>query len=264
MSRREIIASLIAFAGCRAFAQSDSASPVLRFDVASVRPGNATVRAGSVQFLPGGQRLIVTNMPLSGLILMAWKLTERQLSAPKSFPFDKYDIEAETEHPVPQEELLLMLQNLLVDRFSLVMHRETKELPVYGLVPTKEGPKLRRSGDGISPSPFIVGGAADRGRLAMRHATVAEFAWALSRVSALRDRIVIDRTQIQGEYDFELTFTPDTTTLPDAGVGAPGPSAAEGDSILTAIPKQLGLKLVPQNASVVCFVIDHISKPTSN
>jgi uncharacterized protein (TIGR03435 family) len=70
---------------------------------------------------------------------MAWRLTERQLSVPKSFPFDKYDIEAETEHTASQEELLLMLQNLLVDRFRLVMRRETRELPAYALVLTKEG-----------------------------------------------------------------------------------------------------------------------------
>lgn len=204
-------------------------------------------------------------MPLSGLILMAWKLTDRQISAPASFPLDRYDINAETDHPVHREQLLMMLQRLLVDRFSLVMHSETKELPVYALVPAKGGPKLQESEAGTSPSPFTVGGMADRGHLLMRHATLAEFAWALSRVNTLRDRIVIDKTQIQGEYDFELTFTPEGSGYSDVGgTAAPGPSAADGDSIFTAIVKQLGLRLEPQKSSVVCFVIDHVSKPALN
>lgn len=61
----------------------------------------------------------------------------------------------------------------------------------------------------------------------MRHATLAEFAWALSRVNALHDRIVIDETKLPGEYDFELTFAPDTAFSDLPGAAAPGLAAAE-------------------------------------
>lgn len=87
------MAGLVAFTVVRAFGQA-------AFEVASVHPSHTTGRFGSVQFLPGGQRLIVTNMPLSGPILLAWKLTDSQISASGSFPLDRYDISAETDHPV--------------------------------------------------------------------------------------------------------------------------------------------------------------------
>jgi uncharacterized protein (TIGR03435 family) len=158
-----------------------------------------------------------------------------------------------------------MLQTLLVDRFDLVMRREQKELPVYALVPAKGGPELQRSPDGTPPFTFTVGGAADRGRVTLRHATLAEFAWALSRVNALRDRIVIDETHLQGEYDFDLTFAPDGTGFSEiGGAMAPGSSAAEGDSIFTAIVKQLGFRLEPRKSLVDCFTIDHVAKPARN
>jgi uncharacterized protein (TIGR03435 family) len=254
MRRRGMISGLIAFTVIRAFGQSNPPASSA-FEVASVRPSKATGGSGSVQFLPGGQRLVVTNVPLSGLVLTAWKLTDRQISASGPFPFERYDINAETDRPVSREQLLLMLQRLLVDRFHLVLRPEVKEFPVYALLPAENGPRLRTSEDAAPPFTFTVAGTADRGHLRLRHATLPEFAWALSRVNTLRDRIVIDKTLISGEYDFDLTFAPDGLEIYDPSTLPPP------ESIFKVIVKQLGLRLEPQIAAVGCLFIDHATKP---
>ena len=75
-------------------------------------------------------------------------------------------------------------------------------------------------------------------------------------------RKVVDRTNLEGLYDFELTFTPDQVpaNLPP-GVSSPDPN---GPSIFTALQEQLGLKLEPQKAPIEVLVIDHVAKPSEN
>jgi len=79
------------------------------------------------------------------------------------------------------------------------------------------------------------------------------------------DRLVIDRTGLEGAYDFDLEFAPDTL----GSVGAhtpPGPATAVTDrrSLFTALEEQLGLKLQPTRAQIDVTVIDRVSPPTDN
>ncbi len=146
-----------------------------------------------------------------------------------------------------------MLQALLEDRFQLRAHRETKSLPVYALALAKNGPKLQKAQDAEKP-----GVAARGGRLEFRKMPIAAF---VNTLANLLDNPVLDKTGIQGAYDFTLEW---------AGDDVPGNSAKpltggqSGPSLFTAIEDQLGLKLTAEKAPAEVFVIDRATKPSGN
>jgi uncharacterized protein (TIGR03435 family) len=88
---------------------------------------------------------------------------------------------------------------------------------------------------------------------------MADFAWALSLMSRIGDRQVIDNTGIEGRYDFTLTFNPN----PAAPAGTDAPPRL-GPDIFSAVREQLGLKLEPDRAPVQFLVIDHVEHPPAN
>jgi uncharacterized protein (TIGR03435 family) len=231
----------------------------LAFEVASVKPSKGEVRGASAEFSEGGNRFTATNMPLGGLILMAYNITVRQLSGPGTGLSDKYDVAAKAEHTMSREQMLRMLQALLVDRFKLVLHWEAKEVPVYALVVGKGGPKLHPSdtpkSEGANPrTPSRAGGSEPRsGYLIFKNESMADFAWALSRAAAIGDRVVLDHTGLEGAYDFELRFE---TREPAAGL--------EGPSIFEAVQEQLGLRLESKKGAVEFLIVDSVEKPSAN
>ena len=146
-----------------------------------------------------------------------------------------------------------MLQSLLADRFKLRLHRETKDLPVYVLAIAKNGPHLREN---VSHQDEV--GMMGRGEIHGTDAPISALVRRLSRQSELGHRPVLDRTGLTGDYDWDLTWTPN-----DASGTATSPDSS-GPSIFTAIQEQLGLKLQPQTASAPVIVIDHVEKPSEN
>jgi len=247
-------------------AQAQGVETKLQFEVASVRLNRTGMRGGSMDFSKGGERVTMRNMPVGALILIAYQITVRQLSAPNELLSEKYDVVAKAEHPVGKEEMLRMLQALLADRFKLVVRRETREVPVYALTIGKNGPKLKRSElpESATPrTPASAGGTEpSSGRLIFKNESMPDFAWALSRTAGI-DRVVVDATGLKGSYDFELTFGRDRPSEP----GAPGLESAAGPerpSIFSALPEQLGLKLESRKSPVEFLVIEHLEKPTGN
>jgi len=113
-----------------------------------------------------------------------------------------------------------MLQILLVDRFKLTLHRETKELPVYELVIAKNGPKLQEAKPGDT-YPNGIGGLSGysgphmlqirSGQLIRQALSMAYLVRVLSRPLG---RTVLDKTGLTGDYDFNLQWTPDENQLP--------------------------------------------------
>ena len=92
---------------------------------------------------------------------------------------------------------------------------------------------------------------------------MSDFAWALSRMAGIGDRVVVDATGLKGNYDFDLTFERDSA--PAAGADVREPTARlEGSSVFSALQEQLGLKLESKKAPVEFVVIDHIEKPSGN
>jgi uncharacterized protein (TIGR03435 family) len=264
MRRTIPCASLIALVLLGASGQSTSTSPV--FEVASVKPHNPAIRGNSADF--SVDRFTAMNMPLGGLIVMAYDITVRQISGQDPLLSERYDIAAKAEHAVSRNEMLRMLQALLVERFHLVIHRESRDVPFYALVVGKGGPKLPRSdpsrGDVINPlTPTGAGGTELKsGHLVYKDESMPDFAWALSRMVATGDRVVLDNTGLDGTYDFELTFEPSRTA---PGAEVPGTATSiEGPSIFEAVQEQLGLKLEPKKGPVGFLIIDHVERPSAN
>src|ERR1700677_4431603 len=137
--------------------------------------------------------------------MMAYDITDRQISGgPNWLDADTYDVYAKAERPSSREQIYLMLQTLLADRFKLSLHRETRELPVYALVVGRGGPKLQLHESADSVQPLIKAGA--KGGLVFQNVPLSRLAWFLS---TQLDRTVLDQTGIKGSYDFNLDWTPD-------------------------------------------------------
>lgn len=190
---------------------------------------------------------------------------------------DTYMIIAKSDRPVSREVMDgPMLQQLLEDRFKLKAHRASKNAPAYALTVAKGGPKLRKSTctpsfgpDTLPPGtpPCPLEGAVRKGTML----AVDRYAKTLSELCIMlpMDRPVIDRTGVEGVYDFHIEFAPDDTSpffqsrlqaLPDTGASDP----TGGLSIFTALREQLGLKLDPVEAPREFLMIDSIQRPSAN
>jgi uncharacterized protein (TIGR03435 family) len=191
---------------------------------------------------------------------------------------EHYDIVAKSPVRLTSDTLREMEQALLVDRFQLKTHRESRELPIYALVLARSDRKLgpgmavtpNDCAPGSVPRPATATADPERprcnwfsrtGRFYSGGITMATFAEALS-LSV--DRKVVDHSGLTGYYEFELSFSPDFGApggpLPP-GV-APPPSGPDLGSLYTALQEQLGLKLESTRGTVEVIVIDQIARPT--
>jgi len=264
------------------FAQSGAVP--LTFEVASIKPSSPDARGTSLQLEPPNG-LRTTNAPLRMLIAFAYNIRDFQLSGgPGWIGTDRYDIQAKGERSpgtekVPddprrmtdaqraamQEKMRERVRALLAERFHLVIHRETREGPVYALVVAKGGPKLKA----VEESPDAqVGLRGGRGQLTGFAAPTPMLA---SFLSNQLGRPVLDKTELKGKYDFKLEWAPDPSQGGDKpgqlppGVDAPPPyTDPEGPSIFTALQEQLGLRLESQKGPVETIVIDRVEKPSEN
>jgi uncharacterized protein (TIGR03435 family) len=237
-----------------------------KFEVASIKASKSGIRGGSIEFSPGGERFTMTNTPLGALLLVAYDITVRQISGAPDAISEKYDIAAKAEHPVSRDEMLLMIQALLADRFKLVVRRERKEVPVYALTIAPGGPRLRHSAateaeQTMPRIPARAGGAESSGQYLFTNESMADFAWALTRMAGIGDRVVVDNTGLNGDYDFTLTFVRDTAPPAEAIEPAAIP---DGPPISVALREQLGLKLESKRALIAFLVIAHVERPSEN
>ena len=134
------------------FAQAQSPTPA-QFDAASVKASNAPAgtTAGRLQFTPG--RVFGTNVSAREVLLEAYRLKSYQLfGGPKWLDSTYFDIEARADTPATVNQLRPMLQSLLAERFQLVTHHDTREMPVFALTIGKSGLKLREVKEG-EPKP---------------------------------------------------------------------------------------------------------------
>lgn len=216
------------------------------FEVASVKV-NTVPALNTMTRMPGGERLLVTNFPLLWLIGEAYHVPNRQIIGLPDFRED-YDIEAQADHPVSRDQMMVMLQHLLEDRFKLVVHRETKEMKAQALVVAKGGPKFQENQDRAAYFMERTGAS----KFTFRNVPITLFANALS---AWVDDTVVDQTGLKGNYDFELSVRLERTQNPQ------DPNAP---SVYTALQEQLGLKLESRRGPVQMLVIDHIEKLSGN
>jgi uncharacterized protein (TIGR03435 family) len=228
------------------------------FDVATIKPQSAGDRAFFVR-PPSNGRFTAVGATAKLLLMLAYDVQEsRIVGGPPWLATAKWNIEAKTddERRTSTADTQRMLQNLLVERFSLRVHRETAELPVYALAIARSGPKFKVS-ERERTNVRVTGKSIDidRGNIAALTQVLA---------SAL-GRPVVDRTGLTEFYDLSVEW--DDAPVPDGGVfgtrGAP-PPAYERGSVFTALQEQLGLRLEPVRAPVEVIVIDRLETPSVN
>jgi uncharacterized protein (TIGR03435 family) len=263
-------AIVLAAALSPALAQSTKDSqPPAKFEVASVKPHDPDDRRELMVAEPGG-RFVAVNISLRHLLRTAYQLQDDQIvGGPDWLATDRFDIEARAAGmgAVPSIELLAMLQSLLADRFKLTTHREKREIAVFALERVRRGalgPGLRPTAcpeltiDLSQPKP-CVNISTGRGSLTLRGMPFAQFTQYLS---PSLDRVLIDRTGLDGRYDIELKWSPSQT--PEAGAAPPPIGDQDRPALVTAIREQLGLTLQPTRATVEVLVIDSVAQPTAN
>jgi uncharacterized protein (TIGR03435 family) len=197
----------------------------------------------------------------------------RILGGPKWLSSERFDIEAKTDSSVADQLRTLgrdrrrlqtqaMFQQLLADRFKLIVHWETRNLPVYALVVTGNAPGLHALKQSDA-SPTRI--STSTGQFTAEGVTMAEMAQALTQeLSSELSRVVVDRTGLAGRYDVTLKWTPDTGSAP-VNSGTEGAQAPDsGPSIFTAIREQLGLRLESTKGPVQVLLIDHVEMPSEN
>jgi uncharacterized protein (TIGR03435 family) len=258
-----IVLGLLNIPEIRAQSPQPTVSPLPSFEVASIKL-NRSGGPRSHMWYPTG-RFIASNQTIKALIEFAYNIQAFQLSGgPNWINSEKYDIDAKAEDSIAEglqklsfeqwrEQLGLMLQSLLADRFNLKVSHETRELPVYALVIAKNGPTLQVSKpDGTLSNP--TKGSDNRGQPGMSTSRITDGSMAdLARgLSHQLGRIVLDQTGLKGKYDFTLQYSHDEN--PDSS----------GPSIFSALQEQLGLKLESTKGPVDVLVIDHIERPSEN
>jgi uncharacterized protein (TIGR03435 family) len=262
-----LLTAAFAFAVIPLLSQTPRA-PKPSFEVISIKPSapGLGIRGGG----PRGDKYTVTGANLRMLLSQGYSkgqqtgpLSQLQIiGGPSWMDSDRYDIQATADcsggAPLAREQVQLMIQSMLEDRFQLKSHMETRELPIYNLVVAKDGPKLKASAD-QSPSPFAAagppqpcgpapnipapplppppapgqrGGPGDpnfvmpRGAMLMMMSptglTMQASGVPLSNMIGMLQqqvgRPIVDKTDLKGLYDFKLTFSPEGLSLP----GAPG------------------------------------------
>jgi hypothetical protein len=175
----------------------------------------------------GAAGLTVRNTPLNSLFQVAFKLTKDQVGSHPAM-YERFDIDAKAAGPASRGQLRGMLATLLVDRFKLVMHRESKDMAVYALMIGKGGHKLHEA----------VGGP-DAGW---------ELVNVTSQIWSLVDTPVVDMTGLTGRYDNPIHWR--EFNDPD------NPESA----IRAALASQFGLALERRRAKVDFLVIDHLER----
>jgi uncharacterized protein (TIGR03435 family) len=149
-----------------------------------------------------------------------------------------------------------MLQTLLKDRFHLAVHREEKELPMYRLVVSRNGPRLRESAVSGAPQPRM-----SMGQITDEKANMDTLA---SQLGQQLGRFVSNQTGLKGDFDFHVEWAPDPGQNQGGESDTPSPAGVDGPSIFTALQDQLGLKLESAKGPVEVLVIDHVEKPDAN
>jgi uncharacterized protein (TIGR03435 family) len=295
------------FAGAQASApqvpawQTDAGGHA-EFDVTSIHrsePGaflkpNMVLNSEDTPVPPSG--LFVADFPLQIFIEFAWKITpsheqEDAMLAhlPRWVATDHFVIRAQFTGNPTKDQVRLMMQSLLADRFKLATHFEERDVPVFALVldrqgkvgprirPHSEGPSCSKTlavpADRTSPSVFPGGFLSHCGGVqaldgpnhtmlvGARNLTLDHLAGYLSDFDD-PGRPIVDQTGLSGAWDFSLNW------LPERGGSSPaGPIEfpdADGPSLFEALQEQLGLKLKPTKASIPVLVIDHVEQPSPN
>jgi len=243
MLRAIMSVGLAVFTSCATLAQTAENSPT--FEVASVKPAAPIVGNRIMVGMRGGPgtpdpgQITYNNVTVKGVLTNAYGVKGFQISGPSWLDSERYDIVAKLPRGATKAEFMVMLQNLLAERFKLTLHREKKDLLMYALVVGKNGPKVKESVEDAAPKgggpadgpaevmgkptvdrdgfPVLPPAAAGRGAVSLAlmngNARVTASRQSMSGLaeilSSQLDFPVVDMTGLTGKYDFTLYFSPE-------------------------------------------------------
>ncbi len=227
------------------------------FEVASVKlvkPGTPE----NIKVSAAHGTLMMQQQTLRDCIAWAYGLNSAgQITGPEWLDSEKYDIAAKSDESTTQEQLRLMLQALLAERFKLTIRHKTEQRPLYSLVVGKGGPKLRE----VQQEP-VRGFHVDQDGSFLSYHMVTNVARLAEILPTFLDHPVLDKTGLSGVYDFTLRVEMDPEfRMPQ--VGQPFHGFGLTPSIFGAV-EGLGLKLVSEKGPVDVLVVDHAERPSSN
>jgi len=257
--RYGIVATLLAAAA--ACAQQPISNPAPAFETASIRPAKLTNGCFSM-LPPGGTQYAVTCLTLKNLIGIAYKSGHIEGGGPALDAY--YDLRATVagDKPWTNETVAPMMKQLLIERFHLVVHPGTRELPGYVLVVAKSGVKLHSTQPDLSAQGQKAGESSAnftapgyvQGR-SMNSKGIADL------LGAALHAPVADQTGLTGIYNIDLRYAPDSLLNSNPG----NESDSSLPSFFTAVEEQLGLRLKAQKVSVDTVIVDHVDpEPTPN
>jgi uncharacterized protein (TIGR03435 family) len=264
----------------------------LTFEVASIKPATPQGPLGTRANRKGGPGTpdpglyMCTNCPVNWVVSEAYDLLPFEYTGPSWLDNVRFDFAAKVPIGTTKDAFRTMLQNLLADRFKLIVHREKKEMTVYDLMVGKNGPKFRESTPKDAPKneegppgplqrdkdgfPILTSGTTmavvpGHARIRSDNQTMA---WLARMLAGQLQGPVIDATALKGKYDFLLSWSFGENNAP-AGSAEAAPSMVVLDpyrpALINALQSQLGLKLEQKKGQADVLVIDHIEKePTVN
>ena len=292
---------LLAVTTCAGLAASSAAQiihasdPLPSFEVATIKPASPQPHRSSVS----PAEVNISDVTVRNLIEQAYGIpwtaaeNERVLGGPAWLDTNRYDIVARIPNDLAEarqklsrdqqkQQISLMLQSLLVERFHLKVHFESRDLTVYALVVAKPNPHLvastnqRESTAPEGPGPIqlpskpedvhhgiMVFYSGQSAQMTARQASLDDLARWFAGYSEVGGRPVVNQTGLSGLYDFTLRWTRQSL----AAAPQPGSSDAAGSDappLFTALPDQLGLRLKRTKAPVEVILIDHVDPPTDN
>jgi len=218
----------------------------LRFEVASIRLNTDAVRT-TVGYKDTPSLVQIAALPLRSLIRMAYGV--REVIGPGWLDDVRFDIAAKPPAGYEQRQLAVLMRNLLIDRFKLRAHTETKTVQGFALREAPGGHRLRAG----SERTFLTG---RQGLIDGKGRTIAELTGIVADAVAAP---VVDQTGLAGTYDLKLEWTP------QLAAGAAAPSGQTEVSIFTALREQMGLRLESVPVPIEVVVVDSVERtPTAN
>jgi uncharacterized protein (TIGR03435 family) len=229
------------------------------FEAASItpcKPGTpepGEEHMGLVQFTFPGGRFAAKATSLKFLLEWSWGILPSQHSeGPSWMADDRYDIVAKAEGNATDAQMKRMMRTLLAERFKLRFHRESREVPVIVVSLGKTAPKLFPPKEGEKYSIHMQPQTGPDGKVVSWHVVATRFSFAQLNETFSRqlERVIVNRTGMDGDFDFALDFTPDESR----------PNPLDSSIILAAMRDQLGLTVKSQKAPVDFLVIDNAER----
>ena len=249
--------------GCGGLAVQSALPPGRAFDAVSVRPSVSAEARDGFAAQAGG--ITIRNTTLRRIITTVYEVDDRQLAGgPLWIDDEPFDIVATAASNVSRDELMRMTRAMLADRFKLTLRSEMRELPVYELTTVRNDKRL---GSGLQRSSRTCRG----GRSAERSGCVTQVApgsivssgttmtaFVAKYLTPLMDRLILDRTGLEGTFDVRLRFGSKPPVAP------PAASSSSSPRLFAALEGQLGLRLRATSGSVSVLVVERVERPTND